>query len=105
MSSTKFLRSHKNSNKYLQSTDRNLSESSYIVCFYSFTFTAFQVDWVTQSNTAFIMFFSSLPMSNRMRKKMLKKTSYQKTKEEFETIKEKRRKKKEVMVFLFSVYC
>lgn len=37
----------------------------------------------------------SLPMSNRMRKKMLKKTSYQKTKEEFETIKEKRRKKKE----------
>ncbi|XP_073336942.1 thyroid transcription factor 1-associated protein 26 homolog [Pagrus major] len=37
----------------------------------------------------------SLPMSNRMRKKLLKKTSYQRTKEEFETIKEKRRKKKE----------
>ncbi|KAE8281385.1 Thyroid transcription factor 1-associated protein 26-like protein [Larimichthys crocea] len=37
----------------------------------------------------------SLPMSNRMRKKMLKKTSYQKTKEEFESIQEKRRKKKE----------
>ncbi|XP_018526525.1 thyroid transcription factor 1-associated protein 26 homolog [Lates calcarifer] len=37
----------------------------------------------------------SLPISNRMRKKMLKKTSYQKTKEEFEKIKEKRRKKKE----------
>ncbi|XP_044041497.1 thyroid transcription factor 1-associated protein 26 homolog isoform X1 [Siniperca chuatsi] len=37
----------------------------------------------------------SLPMSNRMRKKMLKKTSYQKTKEEFETIKEKRKNKKE----------
>ncbi|KAG7225726.1 hypothetical protein INR49_012312 [Caranx melampygus] len=37
----------------------------------------------------------SLPMSNRMRKKMLKKTSYQKTKEEFESAKEKRRKKKE----------
>ncbi|KAM9334943.1 thyroid transcription factor 1-associated protein 26 homolog [Symphorus nematophorus] len=37
----------------------------------------------------------SLPMSNRMRKKLLKKTSYQKTKEEFEAIREKRRKKKE----------
>ncbi|KAM3859048.1 thyroid transcription factor 1-associated protein 26 homolog [Diretmus argenteus] len=37
----------------------------------------------------------SLPMSNRMRKKMLKKTSYQKTKEEFESIQEKRKKKKE----------
>lgn len=36
-----------------------------------------------------------LPMSNRMRKKMLKKTSYQKTKEEFETATEKRKKKKE----------
>ncbi|XP_068163350.1 thyroid transcription factor 1-associated protein 26 homolog [Antennarius striatus] len=36
-----------------------------------------------------------LPMSNRMRKKMLKKTSYQKTKEEFEAVREKRRKKKE----------
>ncbi|XP_029017129.1 thyroid transcription factor 1-associated protein 26 homolog [Betta splendens] len=36
-----------------------------------------------------------LPISNRMRKKMLKKTSYQKTKEEFDKIKEKRRKKKE----------
>ncbi|XP_030006210.1 thyroid transcription factor 1-associated protein 26 homolog isoform X2 [Sphaeramia orbicularis] len=37
----------------------------------------------------------SLPMSNRMRKKMLKKTSYQKTKEEFERVREKRRQKKE----------
>ncbi|XP_008291046.1 thyroid transcription factor 1-associated protein 26 homolog [Stegastes partitus] len=37
----------------------------------------------------------SLPMSNRMRKKMEKKTSYQKTKEEFENMREKRRKKKE----------
>nr|XP_046234966.1 thyroid transcription factor 1-associated protein 26 homolog [Scatophagus argus] len=37
----------------------------------------------------------SLPMSNRMRKKMQKKTSYQKTKEEFEAVREKRRKKKE----------
>ncbi|XP_068611346.1 thyroid transcription factor 1-associated protein 26 homolog [Brachionichthys hirsutus] len=37
----------------------------------------------------------SLPMSNRMRKKMLKKTSYQKTKEEFEAVREKQRKKKE----------
>ncbi|XP_034529419.1 thyroid transcription factor 1-associated protein 26 homolog [Notolabrus celidotus] len=37
----------------------------------------------------------SLPISNRMKKKMLKKTSYQKTKEDFEAIKEKRRHKKE----------
>ncbi|XP_045927733.1 thyroid transcription factor 1-associated protein 26 homolog [Micropterus dolomieu] len=37
----------------------------------------------------------SLPMSNRMRKKMQKKTSYQKTKEEFETVREQRKKKKE----------
>ncbi|XP_004548338.2 thyroid transcription factor 1-associated protein 26 homolog [Maylandia zebra] len=37
----------------------------------------------------------SLPMSNRMRKKMERKNSYQKTKEEFERIQEKRRKKKE----------
>ncbi|XP_071358553.1 thyroid transcription factor 1-associated protein 26 homolog [Trachinotus anak] len=37
----------------------------------------------------------SLPMSNRMRKKMLKKTSFQRTKEEFESVTEKRRKKKE----------
>ncbi|XP_054480848.1 thyroid transcription factor 1-associated protein 26 homolog [Anoplopoma fimbria] len=36
-----------------------------------------------------------LPMSNRMRKKVLKKTSYQKTKEDFEAITEKRRQKKE----------
>lgn len=40
-------------------------------------------------------------MSNRMKKKLQKKTSYQKTKEEFEKIKEKRKKKKEVItVFL-----
>lgn len=31
-----------------------------------------------------------------MKKKLLKKTSYQKTKEEFESMQEKRRKKKEV---------
>uniref|UniRef100_A0A8C7ZEG9 Coiled-coil domain containing 59 n=1 Tax=Oryzias sinensis TaxID=183150 RepID=A0A8C7ZEG9_9TELE len=37
----------------------------------------------------------SFPLSNRMKKKLQKKTSYQKTKEEFEKIKEKRRKKKE----------
>ncbi|KAM9328799.1 thyroid transcription factor 1-associated protein 26 homolog [Pholidichthys leucotaenia] len=36
-----------------------------------------------------------LPMSNRRRKKIEKKTSFQKTKEEFERIREKRRKKKE----------
>lgn len=34
-----------------------------------------------------------------MKKKLLKKTSYQRTKEEFELIKEKRRKKKEVTRF------
>ncbi|XP_067110731.1 thyroid transcription factor 1-associated protein 26 homolog [Osmerus mordax] len=37
----------------------------------------------------------SLPMSNRQKKKMMKKTSYQKTKEEFEKIKERRSQKKE----------
>lgn len=37
----------------------------------------------------------SLPVSNRMKKKMEKKTSYQKTKEEYEAVREKRRKKKE----------
>lgn len=42
-------------------------------------------------------------MSNRMRKKMLKKTSYQKTKEEFESITEKRKKKKEVNCFLLTI--
>lgn len=54
----------------------------------------------TQSNAAPLMLSSSLPVSNRMRKKMLKKTSYQKTREEFERIKEKQRKKKEVNCFL-----
>ncbi|XP_059181441.1 thyroid transcription factor 1-associated protein 26 homolog [Centropristis striata] len=37
----------------------------------------------------------SLPMSNRMRKKLQKKTSFQKTKEEFESNREKWKKKKE----------
>ncbi|XP_014915957.1 thyroid transcription factor 1-associated protein 26 homolog [Poecilia latipinna] len=37
----------------------------------------------------------SFPISNRMRKKIQRKTSYQKTKEEFENIQEKRRLKKE----------
>ncbi|XP_028307311.1 thyroid transcription factor 1-associated protein 26 homolog [Gouania willdenowi] len=37
----------------------------------------------------------SLPMSNRMRKRLQKKTSYQKTKEEFEQVREKRKKRKE----------
>ncbi|XP_043963627.1 thyroid transcription factor 1-associated protein 26 homolog [Gambusia affinis] len=37
----------------------------------------------------------SFPISNRMRKKMQRKTSYQKTKEEFENVQEKRRLKKE----------
>lgn len=49
-----------------------------------------------RSNSSFQIWPSSLPMSNRMRKKMQKKTSYQKTKEEFDDIKEKKRKKKEV---------
>lgn len=39
-----------------------------------------------------------------MRKKLLKKTSYQRTKEEFETVRENRRKKKEVTAFSFD-YC
>lgn len=47
------------------------------------------------------MFPSSLPMSNRMKKKMLKKTSYQKTKEEFESTQEKRKQKKEVTCSLY----
>lgn len=42
------------------------------------------------------LFFLSFPISNRMKKKMQKKTLHQKTKEEFERIKEKRRQKKEV---------
>ncbi|XP_072311170.1 thyroid transcription factor 1-associated protein 26 homolog [Eucyclogobius newberryi] len=37
----------------------------------------------------------SIPLSNRMRKKMLNKTSHQKTQEEFERIQENRRKKQE----------
>lgn len=43
-----------------------------------------------------ISLFSSFPMSNRMRKRMLKKTSSQRAKEAFEMQKEKQRKKKEV---------
>uniref|UniRef100_A0A3B4EUA8 Coiled-coil domain containing 59 n=1 Tax=Pundamilia nyererei TaxID=303518 RepID=A0A3B4EUA8_9CICH len=46
-------------------------------------------------NQADLLVSTSLPMSNRMRKKMERKNSYQKTKEEFERIQEKRRKKKE----------
>ncbi|CAN9508173.1 unnamed protein product [Ophioblennius macclurei] len=37
----------------------------------------------------------SLPMSNRMKKKVDKKTSFQRTKEELEKVREKKRKKKE----------
>lgn len=49
-------------------------------------------------------FLFSFPISNRMRKKMQRKTSYQKTKEEFENVQEKRRLKKEVkhMPYLFN---
>lgn len=43
---------------------------------------------------------SSLPISNRMRKKQLKKTSYERTQEAFEMAREKRRIKKEVMTFI-----
>lgn len=39
----------------------------------------------------------SLPVSNRMRKKQQKKTSYERAKEAFEMAREKRRRKKEVM--------
>lgn len=38
-----------------------------------------------------------------MRKKLLKKTSYQRTKEEFEAVREKRRKKKEVTAYSFLI--
>lgn len=38
---------------------------------------------------------TSIPMSNRMRKKLQKKTSYQKTQEEFERRREDQRKKQE----------
>uniref|UniRef100_A0A3B4A557 Coiled-coil domain containing 59 n=1 Tax=Periophthalmus magnuspinnatus TaxID=409849 RepID=A0A3B4A557_9GOBI len=41
------------------------------------------------------LYWKLIPMSNRMRKKLLKKTSYQKTQEEFEKIQENRRKKQE----------
>ncbi|XP_034434998.1 thyroid transcription factor 1-associated protein 26 homolog [Hippoglossus hippoglossus] len=51
-----------------------------------------QEAWTNRVNRSKLRNF--LPMSNRMRKKMQKKTSYQKTKEEFETIKEKQRQKK-----------
>lgn len=59
------------------------------------------IDKVSFYNVGFkkksLLVSTSLPMSNRMRKKMERKNSYQKTKEEFERIQEKRRKKKEVM--------
>lgn len=42
---------------------------------------------------------SSLPVSNRMRKKQQKKTSYERAKEAFEMAREKRRRKKEVVAF------
>lgn len=46
-----------------------------------------------------ILISPSLPISNRMRKKQQKKTSYERAKEAFEAAREKRRKKKEVMPF------
>lgn len=46
-----------------------------------------------------ILILPSLPISNRMRKKQQKKTSYERAKEAFETAREKRRIKKEVMPF------
>lgn len=51
-------------------------------------------------NNCIILMSSSLPISNRMRKKQLKKTSYERTQEAFEMAREKRRIKKEVMTFI-----
>lgn len=51
-------------------------------------------------NNCSIVIFSSLPMSNRMRRKQLKKTSYERTKEAFEMAREKRRRKKEVRTYI-----
>lgn len=51
-------------------------------------------------NNFSILISSSLPISNRMRKKQLKKTSYERTKEAFEMAREKRRRKKEVMTYI-----
>lgn len=51
-------------------------------------------------NNCVIFMSSSLPISNRMRKKQLKKTSYERTQEAFELAREKRRLKKEVMTFI-----
>lgn len=51
-------------------------------------------------NNCPILISSSLPVSNRMRKKQLKKTSYERTKEVFEMAREKRRRKKEVMTYI-----
>lgn len=51
-------------------------------------------------NNCIILMSSSLPISNRMRKKQLKKTSFERTQEAFEMAREKRRIKKEVMTFI-----
>lgn len=48
-------------------------------------------------NNCTILMSYSLPISNRMRKKQMKKTSYERTKEVYEMAREKRRRKKEVM--------
>lgn len=50
-----------------------------------------------------ILISPSLPISNRMRKKQQKKTSYERAKEAFEAAREKRRRKKEVMSFLKNI--
>lgn len=55
---------------------------------------------VGKKNNCSILLSSSLPVSNRMRKKQLKKTSYERTKEAFEMAREKRRRKKEVMTYI-----
>lgn len=51
-----------------------------------------------------ILISSSLPISNRMRKKQLKKTSYERTNEAFEMAREKRRRKKEVYTHVPCTY-
>lgn len=50
-------------------------------------------------NDCSVLISTSLPISNRMRKKQERKTSYERTNEAFEMAKEKRRRKKEVMPY------
>lgn len=93
--------------QYMRSTDGQklvvLNNSTKITYELLIWFVLLFFSWFSSRPKKFTLFLIilsfSLPMSNRMRKKMQKKTSYQKTKEEFEAVIEKRRKKKEVGFF------